>query len=326
MDVTLINSFQYGYETINVLETFREDLCYIGEYDSEYTEKVNKNGAKEHKFRIAPTDMCVIVNGHVYFADARNYSISCLSPSGSVSTVISTDPLGLGGICQSMDGGLLVTLMDKESNPYKLVSHSRRLVKHITLTDDVIHEYEYQEDGQTRLFTMPGHLTQNSNSDICVVNETCGSCIGELVIMSSSDHLKSVYHGQDLTKNFAPSDVVCDFLCNILVTDPLNDQIHLLSSEGEFLKFLLTENEVYGPYSLSLYKSTLWKKKTKEREAQLEKELLELEQNRTDNNANEPSHAKRALKVKSYQKFKTFNRKKQIVNGEMENYEANFTI
>ncbi|XP_062586736.1 uncharacterized protein LOC134248346 [Saccostrea cucullata] len=96
-------------------------------------------------------------------------------------------------------------------------SHSRHLVRHITVTGDVIHEYEYQEDGQTRLFTLPYRVTQN--------------------------------------KDFNPTDVVCDSLCNILVTDPPNKQIHLLSPDGEFLKFLLTEREVNLPVSLSLYKS-----------------------------------------------------------------------
>ncbi|XP_062620541.1 uncharacterized protein LOC134282110 [Saccostrea cucullata] len=182
-------------------------------------------------------------------------SISCLSPSGSVFTVISTDPLVPGGICQSVDGGLLVTLIDLESDLYKIVSHSRRLVRHITLTGDVIHEYEYQEDGQTRLFTMPYKVTQNSN--ICVVNRSSDTT-GELVILSPSGHIKSVYSGQNLKESLNPSDIVCDSLYNILVSDCNNKQIHLLNPDGEFLKFLLQENEVNSPYSLTLYKSTLW--------------------------------------------------------------------
>jgi hypothetical protein len=34
--------------------------------------------------------------------------------------------------------------------------------------------------------------------------------------------------------------------------------IHLLSPDGQFLKFLLTEKEVIKPTALSLYGSTLW--------------------------------------------------------------------
>ncbi|XP_061165875.1 uncharacterized protein LOC133174793 [Saccostrea echinata] len=256
-EVTQINSFQYRDKPIYVLKAYDEDQCYIREYKSLYTEKVNKEGEREHEFSIIPYDMCMTDTGDVYFTDLGNKSIRCLSPSGSVSTVISTDPLAPIGICHSLDGGLLVTLRDNESDCYELESHSRSLVRHIKVTGDVIHEYEYQEDGQTRLFTVPHRVTQNSNSDICVVNLTSDTT-GELVIMSPSGRMKSVYRGQNLKENFKPTDVVCDSLCNILVTDPPNNQIHLLSPDKELLKFLLTGNEVNHPCRLSLYKSTLW--------------------------------------------------------------------
>ncbi|XP_062613441.1 uncharacterized protein LOC134275200 [Saccostrea cucullata] len=206
---------------------------------------------------MVPYDMCVTSTGDVYFTDFSNKSIRCLSLSGSVSTVISTDPLVPLGICQSVDSELLVTFRDKESDDYKLESHSRRLMRHITVTGDVIHKYEYQEDGQTRLFTLPYRVTQNKNSDICVVNRTIANA-GELVIMSLTGRLKFIYSGQNLKKKFCPTAVLYESLCNILVTDLNNNQIHLLSSNGEFLKFLLTQNEENHPVRLSLYKSMLW--------------------------------------------------------------------
>ncbi|XP_062608666.1 uncharacterized protein LOC134270466 [Saccostrea cucullata] len=255
ISVTQINSFQYGNQAIHTLETISDDQCYLYETSSSYIEKVNQQGVKESRFRISPNDMCVTDTGDVYFTDEINKSIRCLSPSGSVSTVISTDPLIPGGICQSVDSGLLVTLIDRESDPYKLNSLSRRLARHMTMTGDVIHDYEYQEDGHTKLFTLPYSVTQNSN--ICVVNRSSDTT-GELVILSPSGHIKSVYRGQNLTENLNPSDVVCDSLYNILVSDCNNKQIHLLNPDGEFLKFLLQENEVNSPYSLTLYKSTLW--------------------------------------------------------------------
>ncbi|XP_061184997.1 uncharacterized protein LOC133193012 [Saccostrea echinata] len=257
INLTRINSFQYADNLKLILETLSEDQCYVKYYESEYTEVVDKQGSKHRKFTITPSDISVNDNSNVYFTDSSNKSIRCLSPSGSVSTIISTDPLVPGGICQPVDSGLLVTLRDKESDAYNLESHSRRLVRHITLTGDVFHEYEYQEDGQTRLFTWPARVTQNNNSDICVVNRTSDTT-GNLVVMSPSGQIKSVYRGQNLTKNFSPGNAVCDSFCNILVSDPFNNQIHLLSPVGEFLKFLLKENEVIGPFELSLHKTTLW--------------------------------------------------------------------
>ncbi|XP_062610554.1 uncharacterized protein LOC134272324 [Saccostrea cucullata] len=257
ISVAHINTFRHGDKNILSLKKFCEDQCYIHELNSKYIAEVNPKCTKKYKFRIFPIDMCVANNNNVYFTEFSNNEINCLSPLGSVSTVSSTDHMEPVGICQSVDGGLLVTLIDKESDLFKLEPHSRRLVRYITVTGDVIHEYEYQEDGHTRLFTLPYRVTQNRNSDICVVNRT-SDAKGELVIISPSGRLRSVYRGQNLTEYFTPTDVVCDSLCNILVTDTNNKQIHLLTPNGVFLKFLLTENEVNHPSSLSLYKSTLW--------------------------------------------------------------------
>ncbi|XP_061178376.1 uncharacterized protein LOC133187018 [Saccostrea echinata] len=257
ISLTETSLFKFRDNRMILLRALCEDQCYIREVESAYTEQVNKEGEIKYRYNISPYELYVTNSGDIYCTNFDNKSISCLSSSGSVSTIISTDPLEPIGLCQSVDGGLLVTLADNQSDDYKLESHSRRLVRHITVTGDVIHEYEYQEDGQTRLFTSPIRVTQNSNRDICVVNRTSGTT-GDLVIIFSSGLMKSIYRGQNLTENFHPTCVECDSLCNILVTDLNNKQIHLLSPDGDFLKFLLTENEVNRPVRFSLYKSTLW--------------------------------------------------------------------
>nr|XP_022322690.1 transcription intermediary factor 1-alpha-like [Crassostrea virginica] len=130
-----------------------------------------------------------------------NNSISCLSPSGSVSIPFSTDPLAPDGICQTQDGGLLVTLEDTETDIYQPKSHSRRLVRHVTLTGDIIREYEYQEDGQTRLFTWPSMVKQNANNDICVINWK-NKTNGDLVILFNAGTLKSSTPARNRKGNF----------------------------------------------------------------------------------------------------------------------------
>lgn len=107
-----------------------------------------------------------------------------------------------------------------------------------------IREYEFQEDGRTRLFTVPFRVKQNGNTDICVVNWT-NNDTGELLILSMFWSLKYVYPEQYLIEKFKPFDLVCDSLCNIIVSNySKNVQVRLLNSYGEFIKYLLTENEV----------------------------------------------------------------------------------
>ena len=75
------------------------------------------------------------------------------------------------------------------------------------MTGEFIHEYEYQEDGQTRLFKEPVRVTQNNNTDVCTINWTSGST-GELVILSSSGSLHVIYRGHEHKKDFKPTEMV----------------------------------------------------------------------------------------------------------------------
>ncbi|XP_062576217.1 uncharacterized protein LOC134238110 [Saccostrea cucullata] len=149
-----------------------------------------------------------------------------------------------------INNDILQSTIGKTLDLCDINSHSRRLLRHITVTGDIIHEYEYQEDGHSRLFTLPGTVTQNSNRDICVVNRTSFTT-GQIVILSLSEiSLSWTKSDRGLYK---ATDVVCDSLCNILVTDKNNKQIHLLSSDREFLKLLLTDNEVNRPVRFVLF-------------------------------------------------------------------------
>jgi hypothetical protein len=248
---TETNSFQYSDEVVYILSASSENEGYAQAVESDYFEHITKQGDRKQKYNVDVSGICVTDIGDIYVTDSENEAVVCLSPSRSASTVVSTYPWEPLGICQSLDGGLLVTLGDEESDT------ATGLLRHMTLTGDVIRDYEYQEDGQTKLFTEPVRVKQNGNSDICVVNTTSDDK-GNLMILSCPGHLKSVYHGQNLNEDFFPSDVACDSRCNILVTDLSNHRVHLLSPDGEFLKCLLTEDEVLAPFALSLYGSTLW--------------------------------------------------------------------
>ncbi|XP_062587365.1 uncharacterized protein LOC134249004 [Saccostrea cucullata] len=249
------SSFKYVEDGIAFLQAYCEDEYYIKYIQTDCIDEVNKQGKLKRQIKICPAGVCVTDNGNVYITDNEKNSICRLFPSGYISTIFSTTPLIPDGICRSVDGGLFVTLRDNESPVFQLNNCSRRLVKKITLTG--ADEFEFQKGTQTRLFTWPIRVLQNRNTDICVVNLTSDTT-GEIVIVTPSGHLKTVYHGQDLIGRFCPFNIECDIHSNILVTDPANHTIHLLSPDGEFMKYLLTEREVTRPSAISLHKSTLW--------------------------------------------------------------------
>ena len=117
--VTETDSFQWSDKPIVVLEAMNENTCLIKQFETPGVAQLNKSGKKEKQFSVDVKDVCVTDNNDVYVTDEKNKSISRLSPSGSVSPVFSTDPMTPGGICQTKDGGLLVTLIDTESDLYQ---------------------------------------------------------------------------------------------------------------------------------------------------------------------------------------------------------------
>lgn len=248
--LTETDSFKHSDESILDCEVLDEDTFLVLELN--HIERVKK-GERE-RFNQDATCLCVSNNGDVYITSEKKNSILKLSTSGLASPMFSTAPLKPEGICQSIKDGLFITLIDDDSEIYHLEWHSRRLVRQVTMSGVVIREYEYHEDGHTRLFTLPVRIKQNGNTDICVLNWTSDDS-SELVILSSSGCLKSVYQGLN---KCSLTDVVCDAYFNILISDMEYSQIHILSADGKFLKYLLKENEVYRPFSLSMYDSTLW--------------------------------------------------------------------
>lgn len=130
-------------------------------------------------------------------------------------------------------------------------------MRHVTLAGEIIKEYEFKNKSRTRLFTGPFRVTQSRNTDICVINRT-SKFTGEVVNLSFSGFLNFVYKGHDPIENFNPTDVVCDCFSNIIVCNILSSKIHILSSLGNFMRYLLTNHDIIHPVAMSLKKSTIW--------------------------------------------------------------------
>lgn len=251
------DSFQWGDRPIIVLEAINDDTCLLRHSEQKHVEKVNKNGTKENQYSVCANDLCSSDASEVYGTDKKDHSIFHLSKSGFLfNKFLTTYPLEPYGICQANDG-LLITLADKRSNMYELNSQSRRLVRRVTLQGHLIREYEYKEDDHTRLFILPVAVVQNGNTDICVINMTSKSH-GELVILSSIGSVKSVYSGKNEGEAFLPTSTVCDFHLNIILSERNTSRIHILNPNGEFVKYLLTENEIMNPTAMSLRNTSLW--------------------------------------------------------------------
>ena len=128
------DSFQWDGNQIDDLVAINVNSCFLGNKKSQSLERVNKSGRRELRISVCVNSVCITDENKVYLTDKLHKCIAHLSPSGSISTIFRTDPLEHLGIYQTMDGDLLVTLIDTETERYFRDSHSRRLLRRMTVS------------------------------------------------------------------------------------------------------------------------------------------------------------------------------------------------
>ncbi|XP_078330897.1 uncharacterized protein LOC144624798 [Crassostrea virginica] len=104
------------------------------------------------------------------------------------------------------------------------------------------------------LYRDPHYITENNNGDVVV-----SSNYHAVVVTSREGVHRFSYKGPPSGSGLCSGAVCTDALFHILVCDLESNTIHMLSKDGEFLKYLLTK-EPYGMISLSFdhYTHCLW--------------------------------------------------------------------
>ena len=130
----------------------------------------------------------------------------------------------------------------------------------MTVTGDTLHlreSYEFKEDSATRLFIHPNFALENKNSDICVTDLT-GPTTGNLIVLRKDGRVRFTYNkNRPGTKTFYPGGLTCDSESRIIVGDFLSKSLHLLSPDGNLLKYIATDLK-NPPSAIALYENILW--------------------------------------------------------------------
>ena len=127
-----------------------------------------------------------------------------------------TKPLHPTYISKTRSNDILVGLKN-DGDDYELKPSSRRCVQRMSQNRKVLRTYEFQKDGTTRLFTYLSEMTENGNSDICVINRTSDGT-GELIVLRRDGRVRFTYRGNH-DVGFNPSSVASDE-CQILTINP----------------------------------------------------------------------------------------------------------
>ena len=69
--------------------------------------------------------------------------------------------------------------------------------------------------------------------------------------------IKFVYSGHG--EKFHPFGICCDLMCNIICVNMVDNTIHVISSEGVFVKYLYArDTSIPDPTSVALHRGVLW--------------------------------------------------------------------
>ena len=178
--------------------------------------------------------------------------------SGKTSVIMKTAPLRPFQVGEALDGNILVSLIDEFS--FIRTAQSNRNVQMVIPGGQVLHTYEFGEDGFTPMLTIPCALTQNYKSNVCMINQYQiheGKHRGKVIVFHEKGELKFIYKGH--SDEFQPFGICCNSLCNLICNNYRDDSVHIIDSEGTFLAYLLTRDVcIADAMSLGLHSDALW--------------------------------------------------------------------
>ena len=206
--------------------------------------------AKSHSF--------ILQNNSFLLCNRDDANILRIDMSKRKSVWKDTTPLLSGFIGHALQGNILITLEDEYSGTR--TDQSQRMVQMVTPSGSVLHTYEYGEDESTPVLTRPEKVIQNYNSDVCVVNQyevAKNIWLGNVCVFFEDGGMKVIYRGNN--QEFNPRDICCNSMCNIICANYVDSTIHIISSEGLFMQYLLNSDTcVSFPHCLALHRDVLW--------------------------------------------------------------------
>ena len=156
----------------------------------------------------------------------------------SVKTLFKTKTLFTGykgpyGICSPANDRLLVSFPSEG----KIIRYN--------FSGNVLFEFSSPK------VTIPRNISFNPvNNYVCVCDTSSLVSKGKVVVFDAYGNFKFEYLGQN---EIYPAAICADRIGNILIADFINDQVHILSQLGEFIRYLLSRSHsLYRPVSIDL--------------------------------------------------------------------------
>ena len=239
-EIKTLSVFNICDKGIQTIEPVSASSAWIGQENEDELKLISKEGSICDTVSHSYSNIFIYDAESFVLANRETEVIRHLIHTGK-SEIIFSSELSVVGVGRALNGNLLITLMDELSG--SRTPESRRLVQMVTPGGELLHTYQYDKDGVTPALTFIARTLQNYNSDVCVVTLECkeedGKEAGQICVFFEEGDLKFIYEG--CGKPFLTFDICADSLCNIICANAIDDNVHIIDSNGQFLKYLFTK-------------------------------------------------------------------------------------
>lgn len=147
-------------------------------------------------------------------------------------TLIDLHPWCPRGLCHSKNGDLLVSMRTLDESQSRVVRYSGTMETQVIQNDPHGKPLFSVEDTAVLL------LAENGNGDVCVADHAAET----VVVVAASGELRFEYRAYLSPRYkhevFYPSKISTDVNCQILVNDSANDIVHVIGSDGDFIRYI----------------------------------------------------------------------------------------